>query len=66
VALAVAVAVVWGLNFVVIDAGLKVFPPLLFVALRFAVVVFPAIFFVGRARVPARYIVGVGAFSGAL
>jgi O-acetylserine/cysteine efflux transporter len=66
VALAVAVAVVWGLNFVVIDAGLKVFPPLLFVALRFAVVVFPAIFFVGRPRVPARYIVGVGAFSGAL
>ena len=66
VALAVAVAVVWGLNFVVIDEGLKVFPPLLFVALRFLVVLFPAIFLVGRPRVPARYVIGVGAFSGAL
>jgi O-acetylserine/cysteine efflux transporter len=66
VALAVAVAVVWGLNFVIIDEGLKVFPPLLFVALRFAVVLLPAIFFVDRPRVPARYVVGVGAFSGAL
>ncbi len=66
VALAVAVAVVWGLNFVVIDEGLKVFPPLLFVALRFAIVVFPAVFFVGRPGVPWRYVAGVGAFSGAL
>ncbi len=66
VALAVAVAVVWGINFVVIDEGLKVFPPLLFVALRYAIVAFPAILFVGRPRVPARYVVGVGAFSGAL
>ncbi len=66
VALAVAVAVVWGLNFVVIDEGLKVFPPLLFVALRFAIVICPAIFLVGRPRVPARYVIGVGAFSGAL
>jgi O-acetylserine/cysteine efflux transporter len=66
VALAVAVAVVWGLNFVVIDEGLKVFPPLLFVALRFVIVLFPAIFIVGRPRVPARYVIGVGAFSGAL
>ena len=66
VALAVAVALVWGLNFVVIDAGLKVFPPLLFVALRFTVVVFPAIFLVGRPQVPWRYVIGAGAFSGAL
>jgi O-acetylserine/cysteine efflux transporter len=66
VALAIAVAVVWGSNFVVIDEGLKVFPPLLFVALRFAIVVFPAILLVGRPRVRARYVIGVGAFSGAL
>ena len=66
IALAIAVAVVWGLNFVVIDEGLKVFPPLLFVALRFTIVVFPAIFLVGRPRVPARYVIGVGAFSGAM
>ncbi len=37
-ALAIAVMVVWGLNFVIIDEGLKVFPPLFFVALRFVVV----------------------------
>jgi O-acetylserine/cysteine efflux transporter len=66
IALAIAVAVVWGLNFVVIDEGLKVFPPLLFVALRFTIVVFPAIFLVGRPRVPARYVIGVGTFSGAM
>lgn len=66
IALAVAVAVVWGLNFIVIDEGLKLFPPLLFVTLRFMVVLFPAIFLVKRPRVPARYIIGVGAFSGAM
>ncbi len=66
VALAVAVAVVWGLNFVVINEGLKVFPPLFFVGIRFLVVLFPAILLVGRPRVPARYVIGVGAFSGAL
>jgi O-acetylserine/cysteine efflux transporter len=66
VALAVAVATVWGLNFVIIDEGLKVFPPLFFVGIRFLVVLFPAIFLVGPPRVRARYVVGVGAFSGAL
>jgi O-acetylserine/cysteine efflux transporter len=66
VALAVGVAVVWGLNFVVIDEGLKVFPPLMFVALRFVVVLIPAIFLVGPPKVPARYVMAVGAFSGAL
>jgi O-acetylserine/cysteine efflux transporter len=46
--LALAVVVVWGTNFVVIRWGLDVFPPLLFGALRFACVVFPALFFVPR------------------
>jgi O-acetylserine/cysteine efflux transporter len=32
---AIAVAVIWGANFVVIDAGLHDMPPLTFVALRF-------------------------------
>lgn len=64
VALAVAVAVVWGVNFVVIHAGLEDFPPLLFAALRFALMAFPAILFVGRPRVPWRWVLGVGAFIG--
>ena len=46
-ALAVLVAAVWGLNFVLIDVGLKDFPPLLFCALRFTVVAVPAVFLVG-------------------
>jgi O-acetylserine/cysteine efflux transporter len=52
--LALAVALVWGINFVVIDVGLGSFPPLLFAALRFAVVAFPAVLVVRRPPVPLR------------
>jgi O-acetylserine/cysteine efflux transporter len=65
IALAVAVAVVWGVNFVVIHAGLGDFPPLLFAALRFALMAFPAVLFVRPPRVPWRWVLGVGAFIGA-
>jgi O-acetylserine/cysteine efflux transporter len=60
--LAVAVAVVWGVNFVIIHVGLADFPPLLFVALRFALVAFPAVFFLRRPAVPLGLVVGVGVF----
>jgi O-acetylserine/cysteine efflux transporter len=60
--LAVVVAIVWGINFVVIHEGLADFPPLLFVALRFALVAFPAVFFLDRPRVPLRLVLGVGVF----
>ena len=50
--LACLVAVLWGLNFVAIDIGLHAdgqeVPPLLFVALRFVLVVFPLIFFIRK------------------
>ena len=36
--LAIGVATLWGFNFVVIDWGMRGIPPLLFVALRFAIV----------------------------
>lgn len=62
--LAVAVAAVWGVNFVVIDVGLAHFPPLLFSALRFTVAAVPAIFFVGRPGVAWKWIVAVGAVLG--
>jgi O-acetylserine/cysteine efflux transporter len=62
IALAVAVAVVWGVNFVVVHVGLESFPPLLFAALRFTLVALPAVFFVARPPIPIRYIVGVGLF----
>ena len=46
VVLALVVAVCWAVNFGVIDIGLESFPPLLFAALRFGLIAFPAIFFV--------------------
>jgi O-acetylserine/cysteine efflux transporter len=58
---AVVVAVVWGVNFVVIDIGLEHFPPLLFAALRFSLVAL-ALPFVPRPGVPARHVLGVGVF----
>ncbi|MER7674524.1 EamA family transporter [Kitasatospora sp. NPDC096128] len=64
IALAVLVAAVWGLNFVLIRVGLDSFPPLLFCALRFAVVAVPAIFFVGPPRVAWRWVLAVGLVLG--
>jgi O-acetylserine/cysteine efflux transporter len=61
-ALAVMVAVIWGLNFVVIDEGLAGVPPLLFVSLRFVVVLIPAIFLIRRPAVPWRTLAAVGLF----
>jgi O-acetylserine/cysteine efflux transporter len=58
-ALAVAVAAVWGFNFVVIHVGLEAFPPLLFSALRFALAAFPALLLVGRPQVPWRWVIAV-------
>jgi len=56
------VALIWGLNFVVIDQGLAGVPPLLFVALRFVVVVIPAVFLIPRPAVPWRTLAAVGLF----
>ena len=58
--LALAVVVVWGINFVVIEVGLEGVPPLLLSALRFFFAAVPAIFLLGRPRVAWRYVVGVG------
>lgn len=60
--LAVLVAVIWGINFVVIDEGLAGMPPLLLVSLRFLLVVFPAVFFVPRPATDWRNVVAVGSF----
>ena len=64
VVLALVVAVCWAVNFVVIDIGLKSFPPLLFAALRFGLTALPAIFFVPRPSVGWRAVVAVGLFIG--
>lgn len=60
--LAALVATIWGFNFVVIDWGMAGIPPLLFVAIRFTVVVLPAIFFVARPDAPWRVVAAVGLF----
>src|SRR3954452_18261920 len=60
--LAITVALIWGMNFVVIDEGLGDLPPLLFVALRFLVVLLPAVFLVPRPNVPWRTLATVGLF----
>jgi len=64
--LAALVASIWGFNFVVIDWGMgsggTAVPPLLFLALRFAVVVFPAVLLLPRPDLPWRVVVAVGVF----
>ena len=68
-ALAVLVAVLWGVNFVAIDLGLhangRAVPPLLFVAFRFLLVVFPFILFIRKPDVSWKAIIGVGLFMSA-
>ncbi|WP_136610421.1 EamA family transporter [Sinomonas albida] len=64
-ALAALVAVIWGVNFVAIELGLRDVPPLVFVALRFALVAVPAVFFVPKPAVSWRVIAGLGLFMSA-
>ncbi|MDT9595150.1 EamA family transporter [Nocardioides zeae] len=59
--LALLVALLWGLNFVVIDVGMVGIPPLLFLAVRFVVVVVPAILWVPRPDASWGTIARVGA-----
>ncbi|WP_232677100.1 EamA family transporter [Nocardioides sp. R-C-SC26] len=63
--LAALVASIWGFNFVVIDWGMggpDGVAPLLFVAIRFAVVVFPAVLLVPRPALPWRTVAAIGVF----
>jgi O-acetylserine/cysteine efflux transporter len=60
--LALAIIVVWGVNFVVIKVGLAGVPPMLLGTLRFALVAFPAVFFIPRPRIPLRMLLAYGRF----
>ena len=57
---AVLIAAIWGVNFVVIDVGLGSLPPLLFAGLRFVAAAFPAVLFVRRPAIPWRWFALVG------
>jgi O-acetylserine/cysteine efflux transporter len=60
IVLAVVVNVLWGVNFAVIDLGLRDVPPLLFCALRFGAAALPAILVLGGPRVAWRWVMAVG------
>jgi len=58
--LAVAVAVMWGVNFTAIHASLQHFPPFFLVALRFALIAVPTLLLVPWPGVRVRWLVGYG------
>ncbi|MGH3434345.1 MAG: EamA family transporter [Thermocrispum sp.] len=58
--LAVAVAVMWGANFIAIHATLEHFPPLFAAAIRFVIIAIPTVLFVPRPDVPLRWLIGYG------
>ena len=64
IALALLVAAIWGLNFVVIEVGLDDFPPLLLSSLRFALASLPLLVMRGGPGVPWRWIVAVAVAIG--
>jgi O-acetylserine/cysteine efflux transporter len=63
--LAIAVAAVWGSNFVVIKIALAHLPPLLFAALRFTFAFLPAAFFLKRPAVAWSRLAAYGVLIGA-
>src|SRR3954453_1433648 len=69
VALLVAVAVIWGFNFVPIRWALDVVPPFALAAIRFFFAAVPLVFFVRRPRIPWRWmalyglLIGIGQFG---
>ena len=61
---ALAVVVLWGLNFVVMKVGLQGLSPMLLGALRFAVASLPFLWWVGRPPLPWRYVLAYGLAQG--
>ncbi len=61
---ALVVVTIWGVNFVVMKAGLKSFTPFQLGALRYAFAAFPLILFVRRPALPFRLLVLYGLFQG--
>lgn len=64
--LAIAVAVLWGTNFIAIDASLAQFPPMFLAALRFALIAVPTLLFVPWPKIPVRWWLLYGAGFGVL
>lgn len=66
VLLAVAVTVVWGMNFVFIAMGLEELPPVFFAFLRYLLAAVPLVFFLARPRCDFRWVAAYGVFQFAL
>jgi O-acetylserine/cysteine efflux transporter len=62
--LALAIVVVWGVNFMAIKWGVTEVAPLLLSALRYVVAALPAVFFIRRPDVALSILVGYGVFVG--
>jgi O-acetylserine/cysteine efflux transporter len=62
--LALAIVLVWGVNFMAIKWGVAEVPPLLLTALRYVVATLPAIFFVRRPQVALSILIAYGLFIG--
>lgn len=62
--IALLVILVWGLNFVVIRLTMTSMPPMLIVALRYALIALPLIAFVKRPPIPLRYLAAYGIMLG--
>ncbi len=64
--IALTVVLLWGLNFLAIRVGLDHLPPFFFAALRFAVIAIPALLFIPRPAVRARWLLLYGTGFGML
>jgi len=64
--IALAVVVIWGVNFVVIKLGLRDLPPILFSALRFLCAALPLAFFIKPPATSLRLLVVFGMFQFAI
>jgi len=62
--LALAIVVVWGVNFMAIKWGVAEVPPLLLSSLRYIVATLPAIFFVKRPQAAIGMLIAYGCFVG--
>jgi O-acetylserine/cysteine efflux transporter len=62
--LALLVTFIWGTNFVLIEVGLRDFPPFLFACLRFTLVAFPLALFLPRPKVSWEALAAYGVLIG--
>lgn len=61
---ALAVIVIWGINFVVMKYGLQSFTPFQLGAARYFFAAFPLIFFIAKPALPFKFVVLYGLFQG--